>query len=317
MVNFLDRIYTGIEDSNSFLTRLKIYSIQRLLIRIASNLFIPFLYQFGKKKHSLNQEEKAVKYIVSLTSFPNRIGSVWIVVESILRQSYKVDKIILWLSKEQFDSLDVLPQKLLAQQKRGLEIRLVDGDIKSHKKYFYALKQYPNDFLITVDDDIIYPTTLVSELIDVNKSYPQSICCHRGHSIKIENGKVMPYAFWKIIKKFGSDKYDIFFTSGGGTLFPPNSLHQEVLNENVFKKYCFNADDVWLNFMSRLNSTNIVKTNYYSDLLPILNSKNLNLHDLNLGLGENDSQLAAVRNFYFEKFGIDFFTATEENKSIL
>lgn len=316
MVNFLDRIYTGIEDRNSFLARLKIYAIQRLLIRIVSNFFIPFLYQFGKKKHSLNQKEKEVKYIVSLTSFPNRIGRVWIVIESILRQNYKIDKIILWLSKEQFDSLDVLPKNLLAQQNRGLEIRLVEGDIKSHKKYFYTLKEYPNDFLITVDDDIIYPTTLVSELINVNKSYPESICCHRAHNVKLENGKVMPYTFWKTIKKFDSNKYDIFFTSGGGTLFPPNCLHEEVLNESVLKKYCFYADDVWLNFMSRLNSTNIVKTNYYSDLLPILNSKNLNLHDLNLALGENDSQLAAVRNFYFKKFGIDYFIATEENKRI-
>jgi hypothetical protein len=52
-------------------------------------------------------------------------------------------------------------------------------------------------------------------------------------------------------------------------------------------------------FFSKLNSTNIVKISYYSDLLPILDSKNLNLHDLNLALGENDSQRAAVRNFYF------------------
>lgn len=313
MVNFLDKIYTGIEDRNSFFVRLKIYSIQRLLIRIVSNLFIPFLYQFGKKKNSLNQKEKAVKYIVSLTSFPNRIGKVWIVIESILRQSYKVDKIILWLSKEQFDSLAILPRNLLAQQKRGLEIRLVEGDIKSHKKYFYTLKEYPNDFLITIDDDIIYPTTLVSQLIEVNKLYPSSICCHRAHRIKLENGKIMPYFFWEIIKKMDNHKYNIFFTSGGGMLFPPNSLHQEVLNESVFRKYCFYADDVWLNFMSRLNSTNIVKTNYYSDLLPILNSKNLNLHDLNLGLGENDSQLRAVRNFYFEKFGSDFFIESKKN----
>ena len=308
MVNFLDRLYTGIEERNSLLARLKIYSMQRLLIRIISNLLIPLSYQFGKKKHRLYpQEKKTVKYVVSLTSFPNRIGRVWIVIESILRQKYKVDKIILWLSKEQFDSIDNLPKNLLKQQKRGLEIRLVDGDIKSHKKYFYAIKEYPNDFLITVDDDIIYPTTLVSELIEVNNIYPGSVCCHRAHKIKIENEKILPYSSWKEILKSDIDKYNIFFTSGGGTLFSPNSLHEEVLNESVFKKYCFFADDVWLNVMSRLNSTVIVKTNYYSDLLPVLNSKNIYLHDLNLGSGENDLQLEAVRNFYFEKFGVDFF----------
>lgn len=308
MINFLDRTYTAIENHNPFLEKLKIYSFQRFWVRIISNVLIPLSYRFGKEKHKVQSIEKdTANYIVSLTSFPNRIGNLWIVIESILRQKYKVNKIILWLSREQFESIDILPKKLLSQQKRGLEIRLVEGDIKSHKKYFYALKEYPNDFLITVDDDIFYPTTLVSQLVEFSKLYPGSICCHRAHKIKVEEGKILPYNSWAQIIKSDISKHDIFFTSGGGTIFPPKSLHEEVLNEEVFKKYCFFADDVWLNFMSRLNSTLIVKTNYYSDLLPVLNSKNIYLHDLNVGLCENDHQLEAVRNYYLEKFRTDFF----------
>jgi hypothetical protein len=308
MVNFLDTIYTGIVDRNIFFSRIKIYSIQRLIIRVVSNFLIPLFYQFGKRKHVLDPKDSApFKYIVSLTSFPNRIDRVWIVIESILRQIHKPDKIILWLSNEQFRTLGQLPQVLLNQQERGLDIKFIDGDLMSHKKYFYTLKDFPDSFLITVDDDIIYPTTLISQLIDLNEIYPKSIICHRAHRLKVENGKVLPYSSWNQIKEFDGPNFDIFFTSGGGTLFPPHSLHNDVLNDSVFKKYCLCADDVWLNIMSRLNSTTIVKSNYYSSLLPIINFRNINLYSTNLIQGENDKQLQEIRNYYIKKYGVDVF----------
>lgn len=308
MINFLDKIYTGIQDRNFFYSRIKVYSIQRLIIRVLSNILIPISYQFGKGKYILDSNDSSgVKYIVSLTSFPNRIGRVWIVIESILRQRHKPDKIILWLSKEQFGSFSDLPRTLRNQQKRGLDIRFVEGDLKSHKKYFYALNQFPNDFLITVDDDIIYPTTLIGDLVKLNSNYPKSIICHRAHRINVENGKVLPYSSWKQIKNFEGPNFDVFFTSGGGTLFPPNSLHQEVLNNRVFKEKSFYADDVWLNIMARLNSTTIVKSNYSSSLLPIFNFRNIDLYSVNLLLEENDKQINAVCDFYFKKLGVDVF----------
>lgn len=52
------------------------------------------------------------KIVVSLTSFPARIKKVHIVIESLLNQTIKPDKIILWLSKEQFEHYYVLPSKL-------------------------------------------------------------------------------------------------------------------------------------------------------------------------------------------------------------
>lgn len=314
MVNFLDRLYTRIENRNIFFSRIKLYSIQRLIIRVLSNILIPFFYQFGKEKHMLSPKNSlSPKYVVSLTSFPSRIDRIWIVIESILRQSHKVDKIILWLSEDQFKSCGKLPRALLNQQKRGLEIRFVGEDIKSHKKYFYTLKEHPNDILITVDDDIIYPTTMVSQLVELHNKYPTSICCHRGHKVKYEHKEeqVLSYLLWDEIKGFDGPNFNIFFTSGGGTLFPPSSLHEQVLNDDVFKKYCLYADDVWLNIMSRLSSTTIVKSEYYSCLLPVFNFNNINLFTANLLLGGNDKQLHDVRSYYIENFNVDAFNMHE------
>ena len=54
------------------------------------------------------------KLIVSLTSFPARINTVHQVIESLLNQTKKADKIILWLAPEQFPNGEKdLPEKLL------------------------------------------------------------------------------------------------------------------------------------------------------------------------------------------------------------
>ena len=74
-----------------------------------------------------------------------------------LHQTFLPKKIILWLSKEQFDKKD-LPDSLLSLENEVFEIRMVDGDIRSYKKSYYVLKEYPEDNVLLIDDDLFYPT---------------------------------------------------------------------------------------------------------------------------------------------------------------
>jgi hypothetical protein len=308
IVDFFDQIYSRIEDKNIFLSKIRFYSFLRLTVRLLANFIIPLFYSitYNNTTARLHINKKSSnRLIASLTTFPLRINKTWIVIESILRQSHKPDKIILWLSKEQFPSIDFLPKKLRNQQKKGLEIRFCEGDIKSHKKYFYTLKEYPNDFLLTLDDDIIYPTTLIKQLNELNNIYPKAVCCHLALEIKTNGGKILPFMEWKPLKQFVSPSFNIFFGSGGGTLFPPFSLHHEVLNDNVFKKHCFYADDVWLNCMCQLNDTMIVKSSYNSHCLPIIFFKNQMLASINVGLNQNDTQIQAVRAHYNKALSLD------------
>lgn len=295
-------------DKNRFLTKIRFYSLQRFILRLIANVIIPFYYivTVNSKNSKLPKTDASYgKIIVTLTSFPLRINKVWISIESILRQKRKPDMIILWLSKEQFKSIDCLPKRLLAQQKRGLIIRFVDGDIKSHKKYYYTLREYPNDILVTIDDDIIYPTTLISQLVELNKIYPTAICCHLALRIQTKDKVILPFNKWTTLKKYAGPSFDIYFGSGGGVLFPPFSLHREVLNDTVFKKYCFYSDDVWLNIMSQLNDTMIVKSGYYSNCLPIIFIRNQKLATTNIKNNENDVQMQAVITYYNKECRLD------------
>ncbi len=308
MVDLLDSLLSEIVDKNPFLKRIKYYSILRFIIKAFSNIVIPLIYYLTKTpvlQNVIDSDSVEIPVLVSLTSFPARIHRVWVVIESILRQSMKPDKIILWLSKDDFSSLADLPKSLLKLQNNGLEIILCEGNIKSHKKYYYALKQYPKNILITLDDDIIYPTTIVAQLLNLHKKHPNSICCHRANRISYDYSKFRPYSTWESIRSNGNEPGTTFFTTGGGTLFPPKALPAEALNQKLFKELCMNADDVWLNVMSWLNGTPVVKSNYYSDLLILFYVKNTHLWKHNIEGGDNDRQLGNLRQYYKNVKDID------------
>ena len=98
MIQFFNRIYTSIENRNKILEYFKFYSGLRFTTRLLVNIIVPiyFLATKGSKKYSINTSHKNKgKIIVSLTSFPARINRVWIVIETILRQTQKPDMIVL------------------------------------------------------------------------------------------------------------------------------------------------------------------------------------------------------------------------------
>ena len=139
MIDFFDSCYKLVQGEKYYVLRkIKFYSVLRFLIRILANFVIPIYCTFtaNNKKYILtSQKHRDKRIIISLTSFPARIHRIWLVIESLLRQSYKPDMIILWLSKEQFGSIDSLPSNLLKLRERGLQIILKDSDLRSHKEY--------------------------------------------------------------------------------------------------------------------------------------------------------------------------------------
>ena len=165
MENLVNELYSW-NSSNKFLQKIKLFSVWRNLIRIIFNIIMPIWYKL-RNGRSLNglTPQASPKVIVSLTTFPKRINRIWIVIESILNQTIGPDKIILWLSEEQFKDINDLPSNLLKLTGRGLDIRFVKEDLKSYKKYYYSFKEYPNDIIITVDDDIIYPNNMIANLL--------------------------------------------------------------------------------------------------------------------------------------------------------
>ena len=298
MVDFFDKIYFSIKDKNAILKKVRFYSVCRFLTRFLANNILPVYFKLtaNNKAYRLDRDHSRNNTIVSLTTFPARINNVWMVLECMLRQQTKPDKIILWLSKEQFPSLEILPENLLKLQKRGVQIEIRDEDLRSHKKYYYTIKEYPDYNFITVDDDIIYPSHTISVLLKANKQYPASVICRLTIRILYdENNNPLSFSEWGH-SDYGKKGGVLFFGSGGGTFFPKGSLYKDVDNYSLFMDLCKYADDVWLNAMCRLNKTNLVSITDNYSILPIMIKDNNTLHSINIDL--NDKQVANVIHYY-------------------
>lgn len=300
MNDFLIRKYTDVKESFTLLTKIKYYAFIRFCLRFLANTILPIWFMISRKtskKQTLLSSEKDESVIVSLTTFPARISRIWIVIECMLRQTVKPNRIILWLSKDQFPSEEFLPKRLLNLKESGLEIILCDDDLRSHKKYYYSLQNFPEDLIITIDDDLLYPSFLIEDLLKLHEKFPETIVCCRGLKIN-DSDEVIKYNNLDYLYNGDGPNNNVFFTTGGGTLFTKNNFVGEVLNKNVFMENCKYADDVWLNLMAQFNNTEVVKSNNHFESIPIYNFRDIKLSSVNVDNGLNDKQLHDVIEYY-------------------
>ncbi|WP_207423852.1 glycosyltransferase [Desertivirga brevis] len=269
----------------------------RVIIRL-SNVILPFCFRLssGNKFNSIDNKKKQDEnlLIVSLTTFPARIGKVWMTIESILRQETKPDKIILWLFEGEFDGKRSLPEELLALENRGLEIRFCTDNLMPHKKYYYTLSEFSNARIVTIDDDMLYPPNLLTLLLKHHNNFPTAICCAISRKIKVRNGLLMPYKEWKYLHKNSLPGYSNLIMGGGGTLFPAGSLPDQVLDKEGIIKHSLRTDDLWLKIMSLKANTKVLSLagEFPRFFIPILSKKNFRLADSNIGDGQNDKIFA-------------------------
>jgi len=274
--------------------------VAKLLKRILDKT-VPryFLNTQVKYPNGLNTEKRNKKVVVSFTSFPGRIEDVWIVVECLFRQTIKADRIILWLSQSQFEGVE-LPKLLCEQQKRGLEIRFVLGDLKSHKKYIYAFNEFQNEFVITVDDDLYYDIRLIENLMSLKEKYPKAIPTNRAHLIQFnKQGKIDNYNKW--YHNFVIEKPSLLLvpTGGFGTLYEPQQLNPAFSNQELITELAPHADDLWLKVQSLLQETPIITNSKYNkDPITIKSSQLEKLVSTNVIDGANDIQLKKSLDYF-------------------
>ncbi|WP_321381716.1 hypothetical protein [Trichococcus shcherbakoviae] len=266
-------------------------------IKLILNITYPVYCKFSKNYKCIKDVDGV---ILSLTSFPARIDTLWIVIETLLRQTYKPEKIILWLANSQFESYEDLPIRLRKLTNRGLEIRFCD-DMRSHKKYYYTMKNYPDHTVITVDDDTFYPENLVENLIHISQIYPNTICCNLAHRMTFDsNDNILPYTNWDSGAQGCNTPSDNLVPIGcEGVLYPPGSLNKNLFDKEQILQLCPLADDLWLKAMASLNEYKSVKVR--PDSIPfanLLSAKKSSLNAINVNENKNDEQLRNVIDAY-------------------
>jgi len=145
----------------------------------------------------VNRSPRRERVVVTLTSYPGRIGTSHKVLTTLLNQTFKPDVLVLWLASEQFPNGERgVPEAVLRLKKFGLTIDWCT-DIRSFKKLIPALRKYPDAFCVTADDDVYYPPDWLSRLVAAHEKYPRSVVCHRARRPRLDaNGAFRPYLDW-------------------------------------------------------------------------------------------------------------------------
>lgn len=252
-------------------------------------------------KCGINKEPRKEIVIVSLTSFPARIDRAYYAIKSLMLQSYKADKIILWLAESQFPNRQI-PQKLQMLTEHGLTVRWCD-DLRSHKKYFYALQeQKNNELVITYDDDIIYENDSIEKLIKVHEQYPDCIVCNRAHEIMLdERGEFLPYEKWKIHSSVGVSKPSLYLmpSTGNGCLYPYGCMPPITFDWDKIRENALTVDDVWMRFCSLSNKIEVIKTKETIAILCVVwGSQRKRLTKKNDIGGENQKAINRLRRIF-------------------
>lgn len=213
--------------------------------------------------YALNDNQRDEEIIVSLTSFPARYETLHLVIKSILCQTMKPDRIILYIDES--EKPKCFPESLEKLKKYGLEIdcRQYPFNMKPHKKYYYAMKEHPESIIITIDDDIIYPDDLISTLYACHKSFRNCVVAVRSHQILFdENGKVKKYNDWEwMSERTNEPSMSLMATGCGGVLYPPHCMSNRLFDIDLIKELSLGADDLWLKAMQVLVHTPVVNCN--------------------------------------------------------
>ncbi|MEX0594067.1 MAG: tetratricopeptide repeat protein [Balneolaceae bacterium] len=233
--------------------------------------------------------------IVSLTSYPKRFGTLHHTISSLLNQSVRPDRVILWVAEEDRSSV---PSKVLQLIRDGLEIRTCQ-DLGPYKKLIPSLLEFSDAILVTADDDIYYWPTWLQELTECAVKFPDCVIAHRAHRIATTlEGEWLPYGMWDWgFHRPGIPSRDLFSTGGAGVLYRPGCFHEDVTEERLFQKLCPRADDLWFYWMYRLQDVNVVTTGKPNQFLMWPDSQQEALWHDN-GTDGNDRQAANLSDVY-------------------
>ncbi|TCS41967.1 glycosyltransferase family 2 protein [Reinekea marinisedimentorum] len=202
--------------------------------------------------HSVNAEELDV--IVSLTTIPSRLNRVSYTVLSLLSQAKPPKKIFLWLH----ESLkEALPQSLLALEGPRFEIAFTEMD-SSHCKLVPSLLRFPDQIIVTCDDDEMYSSFWLNDLWQAYLKSPDVIAAYRIRIVtKDDSGKVVNYKRWRSKIEQDTDLQHSIPLGYAGVLYPAGCLNKQVVDTELYMKLCPKADDLWFKAMGFLNGTGI------------------------------------------------------------
>lgn len=204
------------------------------------------------------------KYIVSFTSFGERLKKIGRCIYILTQtQEYKNIHLVLTIYKNDIKYLtnDV---KLLIDSDL-LEVLIADEDLGPHLKYYYTMKKYYDKPIITVDDDRLYTSTCLSNLIKKYESLNyKSIISNCAIKIQKYGNKILPYPEW-IPYRLKPNEKSIFAMAEGfaAVLYPEKcfaNFNTKEFHDGILE--CKYDDDLYLKIQGIKNKIPVTQSNH-------------------------------------------------------
>ena len=234
--------------------------------------------------------------VVSLASYPPRFPHLRYTLGCLLCQTLAPDRLILWVPT---GTAAQLPGRVRRLARRGLEIRETTA-LGPHTKLVPALAAFPDAFIVTADDDVFYPADWLEGLVFSHDAAAPAILCRRAHRLHLGDGTIAPFGSWdRDVQDAGAARpsVDLIPTGVGGVLYPPRSLHADVLDTALLGRLCPTTDDFWFWWQARRAGTPHRKIGERFAYVDWPGSQLESLHAANLA-GGYDAQLAALAAHY-------------------
>ena len=235
--------------------------------------------------------------IVSLTSIPSRLNSIHLTIRSLLSQTVKPEKIVLWLN----DGLrGAIPRSLDELTGKVFEIRY-SGLTCSHRKLVHSLQAFPSRTIVTCDDDVMYVSTWLEKLLADHHRYPDAIIAHECRMITRDpaTGELKSYKEWPTVTEAGVSSARLLPIGYGGVLYPPGALAADTCNADLFLRLAPRADDLWFKAMSYLQGTPVRRCSATERKpIPIIGSQAVSLLKTNVREDGNRLQWQAICAHY-------------------
>jgi hypothetical protein len=246
-------------------------------------------------KSMITKPKKEIPVIISLTSIPSRLGTLHLTIRSLLNQNVRPKKIILWLHHSLKNDL---PTKLASLENGLFEILYSDLTC-SHRKLIHSLELFPNDIIVTCDDDMMYRPNWLQLLYQEHRLHPEKIIANQTRYIRYtQEGELLPYKLWVYDANLNFNEAAVIPIGAEGVLYPPNKLSKKVTDSRLFLDLAPKADDLWFKAMAILNGTIAILANERARTpIPIIGSQKQSLKKSNIGDDKNRAQWLALTKY--------------------
>ncbi len=266
--------------------------------------------------------------IISLTTIHSRIEKIHHVIESLLAQETDVTfKVCLFISREPYlldEGIPTIPVQLseLEATSEGRFSVEYTENIGPYRKFMPILKDYFKDkidfsYLVTVDDDTVYPTTWLQGLVDACKA-KDCVVAYRGRKISCDESSIHRYRKWTHsdssvlepdIKTVGTGK--------DGIIYKPEYFHPDVIDIDSALRECNHADDLWLKLHTAINGVpSVLLSSSLSDAFKDLGEDDDNtLYRKINKFGGNDKAMSNLKAYFLNRYQLNVLDVFNLNLS--